>query len=69
MNKIDKQQQTDNKNTNIMEKENKPYAHREKHYMQGSLYPFIRVGMQKVNLTPTVNIANGEKIITPNAPV
>ena len=52
-----------------MEKENKPYAHREKHYMQGSLYPFIRVGMQKVNLTPTVNIVNGEKIITPNTPV
>ena len=25
--------------------------------------------MQKVNLTPTVNIVNGEKVTTPNAPV
>ena len=25
--------------------------------------------MQKVNLTPTVNIVNGEKVATPNAPV
>ena len=28
-----------------------------------------KVGMQKVNLTPTVNIVNGEKVTTPNAPV
>ncbi len=37
--------------------------------MQGTLFPYIKVGMQKVNLTPTVNIVNGEKVITPNAPV
>ena len=47
----------------------KPYAHREKAYMQGERFPFIRVGMQKVNLTPTVKIVNGEKVTTPNDPV
>ena len=47
----------------------KAYAHAEKAYMQGSIYPFIRVGMQKVNLTPTVEIINGERITKPNAPV
>ena len=52
-----------------MEEKNKAYAHAEKAYMKGNLYPFIKVGMQKVNLTPTVTIRNGEKVITPNAPV
>ena len=47
----------------------KPYAHREKAYMQGERFPFIRVGMQKVNLTPTVKIVDGEKVTTPNDPV
>ena len=42
-----------------MEKEEKPYAHAEKAYMNGTLFPFIKVGMQKVNLTPTVKIING----------
>ena len=52
------------------EKENnKPYAHAEKAYMTGTLFPYIRVGMQKVNLTPTVEIVNGERVTTPNAPV
>ena len=37
--------------------------------MNGTLYPFIKVGMQKVNLTPTVEIVNGEKVLNPNAPV
>ena len=41
----------------------------KKAYMQGTLFPYIKVGMQKVNLTPTVNIVNGEKVTTPNAPV
>ena len=52
-----------------MEQENKPYAHREKAYMQGTLFPFIKVGMQKVNLTPTVTIQDGKKVMTPNEPV
>ncbi|MBO7648597.1 MAG: phosphomethylpyrimidine synthase ThiC, partial [Bacteroidales bacterium] len=45
------------------------YAKREKHYIQGKMFPFLKVGMQKVNLTPTVEIVNGEKITTPNDPV
>ena len=44
-------------------------AHREKAYMQGTLFPFIRVGMQKVILTPTSEIVDGKRVITPNAPV
>ena len=48
---------------------NKPYAHAEKAYMNGTLFPFIRVGMQRVNLTPSVEIVNGEKVMTPNEPV
>ena len=45
------------------------YAKREKHYIQGKKFPFIKVGMQKVNLTPTVNVVDGEKVTTPNDPV
>ena len=52
-----------------MNNDKKAYAQREKAYMNGRLFPFIRVGMQKVNLTPTVKIVNGEKVMTPNAPV
>ena len=37
--------------------------------MQGTLFPFIRVGMQKVILTPTSEIVDGKRVITPNAPV
>ena len=29
--------------------------------MQGTLFPFVKVGMQKVNLTPTVTVVDGEK--------
>lgn len=52
----------------IMENK-KYYAQRVKAYLNGTLFPFIKVGMQKVNLTPTVDVINGEKVITPNAPV
>lgn len=52
-----------------MNNDKKAYAQREKAYMNGKLFPFIRVGMQKVNLTPTVKIVNGEKVMAPNAPV
>ena len=52
-----------------MEEKDTYYAKREKHYIQGKQFPFIKVGMQKVNLTPTVNIVNGEKVTTPNDPV
>lgn len=53
----------------MKEQEQKAYAHAEKAYMQGTLYPDIRVGMQRVNLTPTVRIVDGKKKVTPNAPV
>ena len=49
--------------------DNKAYAQREKVYKNGTIFPFIKVGMQKVNLTPTVEIINGEKIVKPNAPI
>ena len=37
-----------------MPQDNKAYAKREKAYLPGKLFPFLRVGMTKVNLTPTV---------------
>jgi phosphomethylpyrimidine synthase len=49
--------------------DNKAYAQREKVYKNGTIFPFIKVGMQKVNLTPTVEIINGEKIVKPNNPI
>lgn len=39
---------------------------REKVYIQGTIYPNIKVGMQRVKLTPTVKIINSERIISPN---
>ncbi len=41
----------------------------EKVYMEGKIHPEIRVGMRKVNLTPTVSIENGKKVYKENAPV
>lgn len=41
----------------------------EKVYMEGKIHPEIRVGMRKVNLTPTVRIENGKKVYKENAPV
>ena len=49
--------------------EKKAYAHREKVYISGNIFPDVKVGMQKVNLTPTVEMVNGEKILKPNAPL
>ncbi len=50
--------------------ETKAYAKREKAYMQGELFPFLRVGMQRVNLTPTVTRDNeGNTHREENAPV
>lgn len=45
------------------------YPDSEKVYMQGLIYPELRVGMRKVNLTPTVTIENGEKVMHENEPV
>lgn len=44
------------------------YPNSEKIYIDGTLFP-IKVGMRKINLTPTVKIENDKKKITPNAPV
>ena len=41
----------------------------EKVYMEGKIHPEIRVGMKKMNLTPTVSIENGKKVYKENAPV
>ena len=46
------------------------YPSSEKVYMEGTLFPEIRVAMRKVNLTPTVTKdKNGEKHFSKNAPV
>ena len=45
------------------------YPSSEKIYMSGEIYPELKVGMRRVNLTPTVTIENGEKRREENAPV
>lgn len=45
------------------------YPESEKVYMQGQLHPYLKVGMRKVNLTPTVVVENRKKVMTENAPV
>ena len=45
------------------------YPESEKVYMQWQLHPYLKVGMRKVNLTPTVVVENGKKVMTENAPV
>ena len=46
------------------------YPDSEKVYLNGTLYPDLRVGMRRVNLTPTVSIdAEGRRVERPNAPV
>lgn len=52
-----------NKTTN-----NIPYK-REKVYINGTLFPDIKVGMQRVVLTPTVEIKNGKKVTIDNEPL
>lgn len=44
------------------------YPSSEKVYKNGTIFP-IRVAMRKINLTPTVKIENGEKVLYPNEPV
>jgi len=44
------------------------YPNSEKIYVDGTIFP-IKVGMRKINLTPTVKIENGEKVFYPNNPV
>src|SRR5574344_1775609 len=45
------------------------FPNSEKVYLHGKQNPDVKVGMRKVTLTPTVDIVNGEKKVTSNAPV
>ena len=45
------------------------YPGSEKVYIPGTLHPFIKVGMRKVNLTPTVTVEGKERKTRENAPV
>ena len=45
------------------------YPSSEKIYMNKKKKTELRVGMRRVNLTPTVTIENGEKRMEENAPV
>lgn len=43
------------------------YPGSDKIYVNGTLYPNMRVAMRQINLTPTVTVDhNGEKVMTPN---
>ena len=44
------------------------YPGSEKVYIDGEIHP-IKVGMRRVNLTPTVKVVDGEKQVRENAPV
>lgn len=56
----------DNMNNNIKI----TFPNSEKVYLNGTLFPDVRVGMRKVKLTPTVTVNDkGEKVFRDNAPV
>jgi len=45
------------------------YPNSEKIYVSGTLYPNLRVAMRRIKQYPTVKIADGQRIETPNDPV
>ena len=45
------------------------FPNSKKIYMQGKLFPEIKVGMRQVTLTPTVRIVDGKREMEQNAPV
>ena len=45
------------------------YPHSEKVYIQGTRYPYLKVGMRKVSLMPTVTMHEGKQSSRPNDPV
>ena len=45
------------------------YPSSEKVYLEGTIYPGLRVGMRRVLLTPTVTVRDGERHLKENAPV
>ena len=46
-----------------------PRSFVEKIYLKGEHYPYLKVGMKRVNLTPTVEVVMGETMKTENPPV
>lgn len=45
------------------------YPDSEKIYMKGVKYPNLRVGMRRINLTPTITTENRKRTECPNEPV
>ena len=45
------------------------YPNSEKIYINGSIYPEVKVGMRKVTLTPSVSIKNGKRVMNENQPI
>lgn len=45
------------------------YPDSEKVYLHGKIYPDIRVGVRRINLTPTIKMEEGERVEKPNEPL
>ena len=45
------------------------YPSSEKIYMRGERFPKLKVGMRQINLTPTVEMVDGKKVIRNNDPI
>ena len=45
------------------------YPSSEKVYLNGTIYPDLKVGMRRVHLAPTVSFVKGVRHEEPNAPV
>lgn len=45
------------------------YPDSEKVYLKGEIYPDLRVGMRRVNLTPTVKVVDGQEVRRENPPI
>lgn len=45
------------------------YPDSEKVYLHGNIYPDIRVGVRRINLTPTIKMEEGKRVEKPNEPL
>lgn len=45
------------------------YPDSEKVYLHGKIYPDIRVGVRRINLTPTIRMEEGKRVEKPNEPL
>lgn len=45
------------------------YPGSEKIYLKGEIFPEIKVGMRRINLTPTAKLDGDKRVLTDNAPV